>query len=525
MHITIQEQTPPFDLQKKKAWVAYVMVSLCLLGSYYYTTIPASSVNLDQYLMVQYSSEMLDGKFRWVGMRTSRLNWNFPMIHYVLTPLIAFTESIQNLNILTAIGYLLGIWIIAWMLLHYRNFSEFICFALFSLTHVWTLFYSSFMWPPNYLPLISSLFLICFVQYLRNSKKVVYFYGASFFLNVAVQTHSLSSGLILGFVLGLIVLGKLPRYRHWFFQILIQIFLISPWLIFHTFILDWSKEPSYHSALFKNFPSPFEELFNYLSGVGLIREYTMYLAYGTNTFPYENFFESLLNIGGVILMFLLCWTLWKQHSFLKAKKFHWKQAFYYLQPYYQEEKNFQNAYPIMLYLLFLPTFIFLFSGMGMFAHYFQFLSPLLFLLIALLPGQLRNPNMRNLALLCIAGVVMIQGSFSYWRAIEEYRNPYLHDVGYTPALARSVASQCKDKPEINFLSRYGWRNSGGIFSERYEPEYKKAQKTGSLNCGSLLVFQNKLMQQSPVVQWHIQQLQPIKKLELHNNQIWIMGQQ
>jgi hypothetical protein len=62
-----------------------------------------------------------------------------------------------------------------------------------------------------------------------------------------------------------------------------------------------------------------------------------------------------------------------------------------------------------------------------------------------------------------------------------------------------------------------------IFHHRFEPELEELNKTGTLFCHSILVFQNKLLLQSPIVNWYLQQLEPLKKLEVHNNQIWIAG--
>ena len=59
------------------------VIIICLIGVitwfYYYSTIAANSFWLDQYKLIEFSREILDGNFRLVGMRTSRLNWNFPM--------------------------------------------------------------------------------------------------------------------------------------------------------------------------------------------------------------------------------------------------------------------------------------------------------------------------------------------------------------------------------------------------------------------------------------------------------------
>ena len=91
-----------------------------------------------------------------------QLNWNFPMIHYLLTPLIAITASPWALYVSTAVAYMLGILIMSWTLLKHRPFSELLIFSSLSLTHVWSLYYSSFPWPPNYIPLFVSLFLYVF---------------------------------------------------------------------------------------------------------------------------------------------------------------------------------------------------------------------------------------------------------------------------------------------------------------------------------------------------------------------------
>ena len=123
-----------------------IAVILCL---YYSSTIEANSFWLDQYKLIEFSREILDGNFRMVGMRTSRLNWNFPMIHYLLTPLIAITTSPWALYVSTAVAYMLGILIMSWTLLKHRPFSELLIFVSLSLTHVWSLYYSSFPWPPN----------------------------------------------------------------------------------------------------------------------------------------------------------------------------------------------------------------------------------------------------------------------------------------------------------------------------------------------------------------------------------------
>ena len=158
----------------------------------------------------------------------------------------------------------------------------------------------------------------------------------------------MSVALIIGFVLALIVLGKLPRYRHWFLQVCIQLILVSPWIIYHIFFIDWTNEPKYHSSLFKDFLSPTQALVNYLSGFGLTRENTIYLGYGTNTFPYETFWFNWLSVGGVLILLILLWTLKQLHSLQNGHIISWKVIHLHLMPYHQEEKDFNRCYPIAL---------------------------------------------------------------------------------------------------------------------------------------------------------------------------------
>jgi hypothetical protein len=473
--------------------------------------------------MIEHSKEILGGNFRLVGVRGSRNQLNFPFINYFLTPLITITSNAWVLGVSTSVTYVLGIWSLSWILLKYRPFSELLIFASLSLTHVWSLFYSSFAWYPNYIPFFISLFLICFFHYLRSSENVWLFHGASVFLNIAFQLHPMSVVLIFGFILALIMLGKLPRYSHWFLQVSIQILLISPWIIHHLFVIDWAKEPEYRSFLFKHFFSPAQAFMNYLSGTGLTREYSQYLTYGTNTFPHEKFWFTWLSVGGWILLLLLIWVLWNCHKLLNINGINWAIILYHLLPYYHEETDINRAYPVAVYCLFLPVLLYQFLGIAMFPHYFQFLTPLLFLLLSILPGQIKHPTKRKIAWSCILVIVIIQGSFSYWRAAEEHRSPYLDDIGYTQVLAKVVAEQCKDNPRFRFVSNYGFRNTGKFFHFRFDPELAEFDRTGTLHCKLLLTFQNKLLEKSPIVNWHLKLLKPVLKLEVHNNQIWIMG--
>ena len=150
-------------------WLLFFVISVCIFSLYYSCTIVANSFGLDQYKLIEYSKEILEGNFRLVGMRTSRLNWNFPMINYLITPLVAITSDPWALYISTAVTYVFSILSLSWILFINRPFSEFLIFAALSMTHAWSLFYSSYLWQQNYIPFFVTLFFICFFQYLKHS--------------------------------------------------------------------------------------------------------------------------------------------------------------------------------------------------------------------------------------------------------------------------------------------------------------------------------------------------------------------
>ena len=192
-------------------------------------------------------------------------------------------------------------------------------------------------------------------------------------------------------------------------------------------------------------------------------------------------------------------------------------------PYYNEEKEINSAYPIAIFCLFFPTLLYLFTGISMVSHYYQFLTPLVFLILSILPGQILNFILRKIALVGILLILVVQGSFSYWRAFEEHNSPYLHDIGYTKVLAKVVARECFDNPNIRFVSENGFKLAGEMFWYRFGPELSTFKVNGSTECKSLLIFQNKLFAKSPIISWYLEQLKPLMKFEEHNNQIWIMG--
>ena len=142
---------------------------------------------------------------------------------------------------------------------------------------------------------------------------------------------------------------------------------------------------------------------------------------------------------------------------------------------------------------------------------------------ALSPSSKESKRIKIISYFLLILFVINQGSFSYWRSWEEYKSPYLDDIGYIKILANKIAGHCSDKPQIRFASKHGLKNTDEMFHYLFEPQFKGLNKTGTILCHSILVFQNKLFLQSRILSWYLKQLEPIKKMEEYNSQIWIMG--
>ena len=132
----MQGNSIKIKLSRNVSFILVFVISIFLFSIYYYCTTAANSFGLDQYKIIEYSKGILEGNFRLVGMRTSRLNWNFPMIHYLLAPLAAITINPLTIFFSTAVTYVIGIWSISWILYKNRTVSEFLIFIGLSITHV-----------------------------------------------------------------------------------------------------------------------------------------------------------------------------------------------------------------------------------------------------------------------------------------------------------------------------------------------------------------------------------------------------
>ena len=81
----------------------------------------------------------------------------------------------------------------------------------------------------------------------------------------------------------------------------------------------------------------------------------------------------------------------------------------------------------------------------------------------------------------------------------------------------------KNQIKQELKSKLGLKNADEMFYYLFDLEFKGLKNKGTLLCHSMLVFQNKLFLQSHILSWYLKKIEPIKKMEEHNSQIWIMG--
>ena len=139
-------------------------------------------------------------------------------------------------------------------------------------------------------------------------------------------------------------------------------------------------------------------------------------------------------------------------------------------------------------LNFSPVIFFL-TGLYMTPHHYQFLTPLLALNLTLLASlkQLKK-IITPLLLLCI----LMQGSFSYWRAFSEYNKPYVTDIGYSDQFTNYFTNYCNSDSTASILNPEGlhfFKSSKNIL--------------GKYSCGKLILVLRDHYTQSEIIRWFL----------------------
>ena len=193
------------DTRKISAMLLFVVS--CLL--YFTLSIPSNSIWMDQLKAVEIAKDILNGNFPLVGYLHSNGMHSFPAFYYFITPLVYISENPLFLYWSVAFFYIVGILLLANYIFKKYGYFESIIFLLFSATHVWSLFFSSFFWNPNYIPFFMCMFIIFLSKLLNERKSVIYFHLSGIVLNIIVQMMPKTIILIPAFIIILFLLKKL----------------------------------------------------------------------------------------------------------------------------------------------------------------------------------------------------------------------------------------------------------------------------------------------------------------------------
>jgi len=465
---------------KRKIATMLMFLALCLL--YYTLTIPSNSIWEDQIQAINIAKDILEGNFPLHGYKHSNGMYSFPAFYYFVSPLVYISDEPMFLYGSVAFLYIIGVLLLANYI--YKKFGCFECifFLLFSATHVWSLFFASYFWNPNYIPFFMCLFILSLAKQINEGSSVKYFHVSGIILNIIVQMMPQTIILIPSFVFILFLFKRLPSFLNQIIHVFIQLILVYPWVHYYLFILDWENHKT-TGKLFKNFSAIFEYM-NFLGGWELTSEYIDYSSYGTNTYPFTEFFDALLTFSSILMMVMIIFS-----TYLTFSKISYINLFnLQIKAVNGIDLEKQKLFMALTILNFSCVFFFL-TGMHMTPHHYQFLTPLLAFNLTLLASFKQHKKIITpLLLLCI----LMQGSFSYWRAYSEYKKPYVTDIGYSDQFTNYITNNCNTDSTASILNP-----DGLYFFQSFKGDNDKK------SCGKLILVLRDHYTQSKIIRWFL----------------------
>jgi len=467
-------------IDKKKLLLILLFFGCCLL--YFTLSIPSNSISWDQAEAIRISKEILKGNFPLHGYKHSNGMYSFPAFYYFVSPLVYISDEPMFLYGSVAFFYIIGILLLANYIYKKYGFFECIFLLLFSATHVWSLFFASYFWNPNYIPFFMCLFILALAKQVNEGSSVKYFHVSGIILNIIVQMMPQTIILIPSFVFILFLFKRLPSFLHQIIHVFIQLILVYPWIHFYLFILEWENH-KIAGKLFKNFSAIFEYM-NFLGGWGLTSEYIDYLSEGTNTYPFTEFFDALLTFSSILMMIMITYS-----TYLTFSKISYINLFnLQIEAVNGTDLEKQKLFMALTILNFSSIFFFL-TGMHMAPHHYQFLTPLLAFNLTLLASFKQHKKIiTSLLLLCI----LMQGLFSYWRAFSEFKKPYVTDMGYYDQFTNYFAKNCNADSNafiLNLDRLYFFQSSKGDHDKK--------------SCGKLILVLRDHYTQSEIIRWFL----------------------
>ena len=482
-------------------YFSVLLLFFIAISIYYVLTIPSNSIWHDQTLAVNLAKDVLNGKFPLVGYLHSNRMHSFPAFYYLIAPLVYISDDPIFLYWSVAVMNILGVMIVTRYIYSKYSFQEYVLYLLFSATHVSTLFFSSFFWNPNYTPFFMSLFIVSVLKYLNDKTSVIYFHIAGIVINIMVQMMPQSIVLIPSFVLILFLFRKLPSLANQVVHVAIQLALVYPWIHYHLFVFEWEGFES-GQKLYKGFSSSIFEYLNYLGGWVLNSEYTTYLAYGTNTYPYAKLINVVLTGSSILLLSLLVYSTWVSLRGIKISN-------YLNINIIDNEVNELTTQKILIVLAVInfSCIIFFITGMQMVSYHYQFLAPVIALNMSLLISY--EKKIKKLLAFVLLLIIFLQGSFSYWRAYSEYTKPYVTDIGYSGEFAQYFNDNCNADSSAYTLDPRGLRF------------FKSSSGSADKNsCGKLVLVMRDHFEQSEIIRWLLEKNYKETELFFKDYMIW-----
>jgi len=467
-------------IDKKKLLLILMFIGCCLL--YFTLTIPSNSISWDQAESIRIAKDILQGNFPLHGYKHSNGMYSFPAFYYFVAPLVYISDEPMFLYGSVAFLYVLGVLLLANYIYKKFGLFEFIIFLLFSGTHVWSLFFASYFWNPNYIPFFMCLFILSLAKQINENSSVIYFHVSGIILNIIVQMMPQTIILIPSFVFILFLFKRLPSILNQIIHVFIQLILVYPWIHFYLFILDWENH-RITGKTFKNL-SAISEYINFLGGWELTSEYIDYAFYGTNTYPFTEFFDALLTLSSVLMIIMIVYS-----AFLAFTKISYINIFSLkIKKMSGISLEKQKLFMASTILNISPLFFFI-TGMHMTPHHYQYLTPLLAFNLTLLVSFKQYKKIITPILLL---AILMQGSFSYWRAFSEYKNPYVTDIGYSAKFKNYITNNCNQDSTVFILNPDGllhFQSSKGDFNNK--------------SCGKLILVLRDHYIQSEIIRWFL----------------------
>ena len=484
-------------IDKKKLLLILLFFGCCFF--YFTLSIPSNSISWDQEEAIRIAKDILQGNFPLHGYKHSNGMYSFPAFYYFVSPLVYISDEPMFLYGSVAFLYIIGVLLLANYI--YKKFGCFECviFLLFSGTHVWSLFFASYFWNPNYIPFFMCLFILSLAKQINEGSSVKYFHVSGIILNIIVQMMPQTIILIPSFVFILFLFKRLPSFFNQIIHVFIQLILVYPWVHYYLFILEWENHKT-TGKLFKNFSAIFEYM-NFLGGWELTSEYIDYAFYGTNTYPFTEFFDALLTFSSILMMIMIIFS-----TYLTFSKISYINLFsLQIKAVNGIDLEKQKLFMALTILNFSCVFFFL-TGMHMTPHHYQFLTPLLAFNLTLLASFKQHKKIITpLLLLCI----LMQGSFSYWRAFSDYRKPYITDIGYSDQFSRYFTDNCKVDSAAYILDPMGLH-----FFQSSKSDHDKT------SCGKLILVLRDHYSQSEIIRWLLEKNYAKTDMKFKDYLIW-----